>query len=218
MGWADSLGRGPDILRPVLWEVLINMRTTTGSRVGLYARVSTRDQHPENQLLELRRYAEARGWAVVEEFVDQGISGAKDRRPALDKLMDAARRRKIDIVLVSRFDRFARSVRHLVAALEEFRALGVAFVADHDSIDTTTPVGKMSFHIIAAMAEFERSLITERIHSGLSRARAQGKVLGRPRNTVDGAQVRSLRQRGLSLRAIAREMTITKDAAARALR
>jgi DNA invertase Pin-like site-specific DNA recombinase len=154
---------------------------------------------------------------VAEEFVDQGISGAKDRRPALDKLMDAARRRRIDIALVSRFDRFARSVRHLVAALEEFRVLGVAFVADHDNIDTTTPVGKMSFHIIAAMAEFERSLIQERIMSGLSRARAQGKRLGRPPVAVDADRVRALRRKGLSLRAIAREMSISKDAAARVL-
>lgn len=186
-------------------------------RVAIYARVSTKDQHPENQLLELRRFAKARGWTVVEEFVDQGISGAKDRRPALDKVMDAARRRKVDVVLVSRFDRFARSVRHLVAALDEFRALGVAFVADHDAIDTTTPVGKMSFHIIAAMAEFERSLITERIMSGLSRARAQGKALGRPRKPVDAAKVRDLRRRGLSLRQIAKETGINKDAVRRTL-
>jgi DNA invertase Pin-like site-specific DNA recombinase len=192
-------------------------RTEKGSRAAIYARVSTKDQHPENQVLELRRYAEARGWTVIEEYVDQGISGAKDRRPALDKLMDAARRRKLDIVLVSRFDRFARSVRHLVAALDEFRALGVAFVAENDAIDTTTPTGKLTYHVIAALSEFERSLIQERIMSGLSRARAQGKKLGRPPVAVDADQVRVLRQKGLSLRAIAREMSISKDAAARAL-
>lgn len=187
-------------------------------RVAVYARVSTKDQEPLNQLLELRRYAEARGWTVAEEFVDHGVSGAKDHRPSLNRLMDAARRRKIDIVLIARFDRFARSVRHLVTALEEFRTLGVAFIATSDAIDTTTPTGRMTFHIIAAMAEFERSLIQERIHAGLRRARAQGKRLGRPPVTIDADRVRALRQKGLSLRAIAREMTISKDAAARVLR
>lgn len=189
----------------------------TTQRVGLYARVSTKDQHPENQLLELRHYAEARGWSVAEEFVDHGISGAKDSRPALNRMMLAARKRKIDIVLISRFDRFARSVRHLVTALEEFRTLGVAFIATGDSIDTTTPTGRMTFHIIAAMAEFERSLIQERIYAGLRRARAQGKRLGRPPIPIDVDRVRTLRQEGLSLRAIAREVGISKDAVARAL-
>lgn len=186
-------------------------------RVAIYARVSTKDQEPLNQLLELRKYAHARGWRVAEEFIDHGVSGAKDQRPALNSLMVAARKRKIDVVLVARFDRFARSVRHLVSALEEFRTLGVAFTATGDAIDTTTPTGRMTFHIIAAMAEFERSLIQERIHSGLRRARAQGKVLGRPRVAIDAHRVWELRRRGLSLRAIAREMLISKDAASRAL-
>lgn len=188
-----------------------------GPRVAIYARVSTRDQEPLNQLLELRRYAEARGWSVAGEFVDHGVSGAKDHRPSLTRLMDAARRRKIDIVLVARFDRFARSVRHLVTALEEFRTLGVAFIATGDAIDTTTPTGRMTFHIIAAMAEFERSLIQERIHAGLRRARAQGKRLGRPPKPVDTERVRDLRQQGLSLRAIARETGFNKDAVRRTL-
>lgn len=186
-------------------------------RVAIYARVSTRDQEPLNQLLELRRYAEARGWTVAEEFVDKGVSGAKDHRPALTALMAAARKRKVDVVLVARFDRFARSVRHLVSALEDFRTLGIAFIATGDAIDTTTPTGKMTFHIIAAMAEFERSLIQERIHAGLRRARAQGKRLGRPPVEIDAERVRALRQQGLSLRAIAREMAVSKDSAARAL-
>lgn len=186
-------------------------------RVAIYARVSTRDQHPENQLLELRRYAEARGWTVADEFVDKGVSGAKDHRPALTALMAAARKRKVDVVLVARFDRFARSVRHLVTALEEFRALGVAFVASGDAIDTTTPTGLMTFHIIAAMAQFERSLIQERIYAGLRRARAQGKRLGRPPKLIDAERVSALRQQGLSLRAIARETGFNKDAVRRSL-
>jgi DNA invertase Pin-like site-specific DNA recombinase len=192
-------------------------KTETGNRVALYARVSTKDQEPLNQLLELRRFAEARGWTVVDEFVDQGVSGAKDQRPAMNRLMDAARKRRIDIVLIAKFDRFARSVRHLVSALEEFRTLGVAFIATSDAIDTTTPTGRMTFHVIAAMAEFERSLIQERIMSGLARARAQGKHLGRPRIAVDVARVRDLRQQGLSLRAITRETGINKDAVRRTL-
>ncbi len=186
-------------------------------RVAIYARVSTRDQEPLNQLMELRAFVQARGWKVEAEFVDHGVSGAKDHRPALQKLMEAAQKRKVDVVLVARFDRFARSVRHLVTALEMFRSLGVAFIATGDSIDTTTPTGLMTFHIIAAMAQFERSLIQERIHSGLRRARAQGKVLGRPPVAIDAERVRELRKKGLSLRAIAREMSISKDAAAKAL-
>jgi DNA invertase Pin-like site-specific DNA recombinase len=186
-------------------------------RVAIYARVSTKDQHPENQLLELRRYAEARCWYVAEEFVDHGISGAKDRRPGLDKLMDAARKRRIDRVLVSRFDRFGRSVKHLILALEEFRTIGVEFTSLADNVDTGTPMGRMAFALIAAVAEFERELIRERINSGISRARTQGKVLGRPRKLVDEVKVRDLRRKGLSLREIAKEIGISKDAAARAL-
>ena len=190
---------------------------TKAARVGVYARVSTLDQTTDNQLLDLRRYCQERGWTITDEFVDEGISGTVASSPSLDRLMDAARKRQVDIVLVWRFDRFARSVRHLVAALDEFRALGVAFVAQNDAIDTTTPTGKLTYHVLAALSEFERSLIQERILSGLSRARAQGKRLGRPPVAVDADQVRALRRKGLSLRAIGREMAISKDAAARAL-
>lgn len=184
------------------------------NRVAIYARVSTRGQEVENQLMQLRAYAAARGWTVTEEFTDVGCSGAKDSRPALNRLMGAARKRKIDVVLVWKFDRFARSTKHLVAALEEFRELGVSFVAQEDAIDTTTAAGKLVFVIISAMAEFERSLIRERIYAGLHRARAQGKRLGRPRRVVDEQQVRALRAAGHSLRAIARAVGISKDAVA----
>lgn len=187
-------------------------------RTALYARVSTaHGQDPETQLLELRRYATARGWEVVEEFVDQGISGAKDSRPALNRLMDAARKRRIDRLLVARFDRFGRSVRHLILALEEFRNLGVEFTSLADNVDTGTPMGKMAFTLVAAVAEFERELIRERVMAGLRRARAQGKRLGRPRKAVDAAKVRDLRRRGMSLRQIAKEAGTTKDAVARTL-
>lgn len=189
----------------------------TPHRVGIYARVSTKDQTAENQLIQLRDFAAARGWRVVEEFTDVGCSGSKDSRPALNRLMDAARKRRIDVVLVWKFDRLARSTKHLVTAMEEFRELGIAFVAQQDAVDTTTAAGKMVFVIIAAMAEFERSLIRERIFAGLHRARAQGKKLGRPRVEVDGDQVRRLRQEGFSLREIARRMAISKESARRTL-
>lgn len=186
-------------------------------RVALYVRVSTREQHPETQLLQLRDYAAVRGWQVVEEFVDHGVSGAKDHRPALTRLMAAARKRQIDRVLVSRFDRFGRSVRHLVLALEEFMALGVEFTSIADQVDTATPMGRMAFTLIAAFAEFERELIRERIHAGLHRARVQGKRLGRPRREVDEEQVRALRAQGQSLRAISKAVGIGKDAVAHVL-
>ena len=184
------------------------------SRVALYARVSTTDQHPENQTLELNRYAAARGWTVIAECIDKGISGAKERRPGLDTVMSLARKRKVDIVLVARFDRFARSVRHLITALEEFRALGVDFVSLAESVDTSTPAGKMMFTVIAGVSEFERALIRERIMSGLARAKAQGKLLGRPRKAVDAAQVAAMRRDGQSLRQIGRALGISKDAVA----
>lgn len=186
-------------------------------RVALYCRVSTREQTVENQILPLKEYAQARGWTVVEVFSDAGVSGAKDHRPALSRMMEAARKRKIDRVMVARLDRLGRSVRHLLLTLEEFRVLGIQLLSLAESMDTGTPMGKMVFTLIASVAEFEREIIRERIYAGLRRAKAQGKTLGRPRVGIDTDRVRTLRQQGLSLRAIAREMDISKDAAARAL-
>jgi DNA invertase Pin-like site-specific DNA recombinase len=190
---------------------------TTGHRVAIYARVSTRDQKPENQLLSLRDYAAQRGWSVIGEFVDRGISGAQEQRPELGKLMLAARRRYCDIVLVWRFDRFARSAKHLLTTLEELRGLDIDFVSFQEAIDTRSPAGKVLFNIVAAIAEFERSLIRERVMAGLDRARAQGKQLGRPRAAVDGPRIAKLRREGLSLRQIARQLELSKDAVARSL-
>ena len=138
------------------------------NRIALYARVSTKGngQNPETQFIALREYAHSRGLQVTGEYVDVGISGAKDRRPELDRLMKDARRRKFDAVLVARFDRFARSTRHLVLALEEFNTMGVDFVSLSESVDTSTPMGKMVFTVISAVAELERSLIRERVHHG----------------------------------------------------
>jgi DNA invertase Pin-like site-specific DNA recombinase len=150
---------------------------------AVYARVSTVDQEPENQLQELRRYVEARGWPVV-EYVDRGISGAKDRRPALDGLLADARRRRFDVLVCWRLDRLGRNLKHLITFLEELKALGIAFVSLTEGIDATTPAGKLQLHILGAIAEFERERIRERVLAGLRRARTQGKALGRPRVAV----------------------------------
>ena len=188
-------------------------------RVALYARISSRNggQDPETQLIALREYAGHRGMTVTDEYVDVGISGAKDRRPELDRMMKDARRRRFDVVLVARFDRFARSTKHLVLALEEFNALGIDFVSLNESIDTSTPMGKMIFTVIGAVAELERSLIRERVMMGLERARRQGKRLGRRRVVVDRERVALLRAHGLSLREIARQMNVSKDKVARSI-
>jgi DNA invertase Pin-like site-specific DNA recombinase len=178
-------------------------------RVVLYARVSTNHgQDPELQLRELREYAASRGWKIVQEYTDQGISGSKDSRPALDRLMSDAHQRKLDAVLVWKLDRFGRSLRHLVNALAELEALGVAFVSLRDNLDLSTPSGRLMFQIIGAMAEFERSLIQERVKAGLRNAKAKGQRLGRPRADVDKAEVEALRASGASWRAIAKNLGV----------
>ncbi len=181
------------------------------TRVALYARVSTKNngQDPETQLMALREYAQARRFEVFHEYVDVGISGAKETRPALDRLMDHARKRRFDAVLVARFDRFARSTRHLVLALEEFSALGVDFISLSESIDTSTPMGKMVFVVISAVAELERSLIRERVVMGLQRAKAQGRRIGRPAAQLDSKELQTLREEGLSFRAIAKQCGVS---------
>jgi DNA invertase Pin-like site-specific DNA recombinase len=156
------------------------MITTTpnGTRAAIYARVSTTDQTCDNQLLELHRYAAARTWVGI-DYIDEGVSGAKDRRPALDRLVGDARRRRFDVLIVWRLDRLGRNLRHLVTLLEELQALGIAFVSLSEGIDATTPAGKLQMHILAAIAEFERARIAERVRAGLARVRAKGQRLGR---------------------------------------
>ena len=176
-------------------------------RVAIYARVSTADQNPELQLRELREYAERRGFLLHREYVDQA-SGDLHRRgrraPAFDELMADARRRRFDCVLVWKYDRFARSLGALVAALQEFRDLGVDFISHTQAIDTTTPMGRLFFHVIGSFAEFEREVIVERVRAGLANARAKGKRLGRPvRDPSAQARVVALRGEGLCLRQIA---------------
>src|SRR5262245_1310905 len=189
----------------------------TGLRAALYARVSTTEQTPENQLAVLRAFAAARGWRAY-EFVDHGVSGAKERRAALDALLAAARGRKIDVVACTKLDRLARSTHHLVTLAKELEALGVDLVVLDQAIDTTTPSGRLLFHVLAAIAEFERDLIRERVIAGIRRARAQGQRLGRPRkHAIDVAHARTLVAQGLSLRAIARVLKAPRISVSRAL-
>jgi DNA invertase Pin-like site-specific DNA recombinase len=187
-------------------------------KVALYARVSTNNgQHPEMQLGELREYAGRRDWEVSGEYVDEGISGARERRPALDRLWADCRKRRVDAVVVYRYDRFARSLRQLVNALEEFRALGIEFVSLHEGVDTSTPNGRLVFGIFATIAEFERELIRSRVRSGLASAKANGKKLGRPRVTVNAGQVATLRAAGASWQVISQRLGIGVGTACRAL-
>ena len=187
-------------------------------RVGLYARVSTLNgQHPEMQLSELREYACRRGWKIVDEYLDEGVSGSKESRPELNRLMADMHRRKFEVVLCWKIDRFGRSLRHLVNALAELDAHGVAFVSLRDNLDLSTPSGRLMFQVIGAMAEFERALIQERVKAGLRNARAHGKRLGRPRTMVDTAKVIALRSAGASWREVSEQMGIGVGTACRAL-
>jgi DNA invertase Pin-like site-specific DNA recombinase len=178
-------------------------------RAAIYARVSTFDQEPENQLQELRRYIEARNWTSV-EYVDKGISGAKDKRPALDALVRDAKRRRFDVVVCWRLDRLGRNLKHLITLLDELQSLGVSFVSLAEGIDATTPAGKLQMHILGAIAEFERERIRERVLAGLRRAKAKGKRLGRPRKAP--ADMPAL---GASVREAARAWGVSKSTAAR---
>jgi DNA invertase Pin-like site-specific DNA recombinase len=188
------------------------------TRVAIYARVSTTNhgQDVGLQTRELRQFAEARGWTVAGEYIDAGVSGAKDSRPELNRLMADAHKRRFDAVCVWRFDRFARSVSHLLRALETFKALGIDFVSFSEQMDTSTPAGKMVFTVLGAVAELERSLTVERVRAGLRNALAKGKTLGRPRVTVDAAKIASLRASGASWQTITRQLGISAGTAKRA--
>jgi DNA invertase Pin-like site-specific DNA recombinase len=165
-------------------------------------------QDPELQLAELREYAARRGFEIVGEYVDRGFSGSKESRPALNRLMADAQRRKFDAVLVWKIDRFGRSLKHLVNSLADLAAVGVAFVSLRDNLDLTTPSGRLMFQIIGAMAEFERALIQERVCAGLKNARSKGKQLGRPRRIVNTDTIAALRAQGTSWRAISEQLDV----------
>ena len=177
-------------------------------RAAIYARVSTLDQEPENQLAELRRYVEARGW-TAEEYVDRGVSGARDRRPALDQVVSDAKRRRFDVLVCWRLDRLGRNLRHLILLLDELQAVGVAFVSLSEGIDATTPAGRLQLHVLGAIAEFERGRIVERVRAGLARAKAQGVKLGRPRRRIDPERLAAVA--GLPEREAARRLGIPRS-------
>ena len=185
------------------------------TRVAIYARVSTvnHGQDVSMQTRELRQFAEARGWQVAGEYIDS-VSGAKDSR-ALNRLMADAHKRRFDVVCVWRFDRFARSVSHLLRALETFKALGIDFVSYSEQMDTSTPAGKMVFTVLGAVAELERSLIVERVKAGLRNARAKGKRIGRPNSDVDASQIARLRASNVSWREIGRKLGVSARTARR---
>src|SRR5262245_48807252 len=184
---------------------------------AVYMRVSTKGhgQTTDTQALALREYAQRRGFEIAEEYRDDGISGSKDSRPALDRLMKDARALKFDVVIVARFDRFARSVSHLLRALEEFNHLGIDFVSLSESIDTSTPMGKMIFTVLGAVAELERNLIKERVHMGISRARKEGKQLGRPKRVFDREKAHRMLQ-SMSVREVARQLGVSRGVVERA--
>jgi DNA invertase Pin-like site-specific DNA recombinase len=176
--------------------------------VGIYTRVSTDLQSVDMQLAALRAHCTNRGWSIFHEYRDEGISGRTSSRPGLDQLMSDARKRKLDCVLVWAFDRFARSTKHLLIALEEFKSLGIQFVSYQQNIDTAGPFGEFFFTIVAAFGQLEHAMIRERVKAGLRNARAKGKRLGRPRVFVSEQRVEMLRGLGLSWRDIAKQLGV----------
>jgi len=188
------------------------------ARAAIYARISTANhsQDVSMQTRELEQFAQARGWRLVDSYLDIGISGAKDKRPELDRLMADAHKRRFDVVVVWRFDRFARSVSHLLRALENFQALGVEFVSLSEQMDTSTPTGKMVFTVLGAVAELERTLIVERVKAGLRNARAKGKRLGRPKAVVSPSRIAVLREEGRSWANIAAVLGVGEGTVRRA--
>mgnify|MGYP002638072713 CR=1 FL=1 len=182
---------------------------TAAKRVALYARVSTDEQDTGIQLADLHRLADQRGWEVAGEYIDHGVSGAKASRPALDRLMADARAGRLAVVAVWRFDRFARSTAHLLQALSEFDALSVDFVSVRESIDTSTPMGKMVFTMIAAVSELERALIRERVIAGVRRAQAQGKHCGRKPVSIDLRPAVAMLDKGHGIKTTARSLGVS---------
>lgn len=189
-------------------------------RVAIYARVSTLDkkQDPETQLRQLREYSERRSYQLIGEFVDYA-SGTSEARPQYQILLDLVRKRKVDVVLVWRYDRFARSTQALINALKEFQSLGVDFISYQENIDTTTPQGEMVFHIMASLAQFESALISERVKAGMARAKAQGKKISRPTLSPNvQQQIKNLHRQHISINQISKQLGIGYGTAASAVR
>lgn len=178
-------------------------------KAAIYARVSTIDQNSEQQVTELRRYCAARGWMISREYVDQGVSGTRERRPALDDLLRDAKRRRFDVLVVWRLDRLGRNLRHLILMLADVQAVGVAFVSLSEGIDATTPAGRLQLHVLGAIAEFERDRIAERVRLGMARAKREGKRFGRPRAAVTDDDLAAVA--GLSVRDAAARLGVSKS-------
>ena len=187
-------------------------------RAVIYARVSTLRQDESLQLADLRELAKRHEWDIVTEYIDRGVSGSKESREELDKLMKDAKRKKFDVVMVWKFDRFARSMKHLVTALEEFRILGIDFVSHQEAVDTATPMGTAMFGMIAVMAQFERELIRERVRAGLENAKRKGVQLGRHETRFDVQEAIILRKEGVSWGEISKRLGVSKTVVYRRLK
>jgi DNA invertase Pin-like site-specific DNA recombinase len=188
------------------------------NRIAIYARVSTLNgQNPELQLAEIREYAARRGWTIAGEYVDLGVSGSKESRPELNRMLRDAHRRSFDAVVCWKLDRLGRSLKHLVTTIEDLAAYGVSFVSLRDNLDLSTPSGRLMMHIIGAMAEFERELIRERVTAAIQAARKRGVRIGRPRTYVSPDKIREMREEGTPWRAIAKRLHIGTGTACRAL-
>jgi DNA invertase Pin-like site-specific DNA recombinase len=192
--------------------------TSSGTRVALYARVSSGDPTAENQLRALREHAERAGWVITTEFTDHAVSGTREKRPGLDALLAEARRRRFDLIAVAALDRLGRNLRHLVTLLDELQHLGVGLVSLREALDLTSPIGRAMYALVGVLAEVERAWIVERTHAGLRRARAQGKRLGRPRVIIDAGRLRQLLADGVSHRAAARVLKVSEGTVRRAVR
>jgi DNA invertase Pin-like site-specific DNA recombinase len=187
-------------------------------RVALYARVSTLNgQNPEMQLAELREYAQRRDWTIAAEYVDLGVSGARESRPEFNRMMADAHGRTFDAIACWKLDRMGRSLKHLVNTLADLQAYGVAFISLRDNLDLSTPSGRLMFHVVAAMAEFERALIRERVSAGILAARARGKRVGRPRTYANPDRIRELRRQGMPWRQVSKILGIGVGTAVRAM-
>jgi DNA invertase Pin-like site-specific DNA recombinase len=187
-------------------------------RAALYCRVSTVDQHPETQLLDLRQFAAQRGLQIVETYTDHGVSGTKARRPALDKMMEDARRHRFDVVVVWACDRLARSTKHLLQVLDELNGFSIQFLSQREAIDTDGALGRAIIVIVSAIAELERSLIVERVRAGMRRAKLEGRRIGRAPLQVNRALLLRDRERGLSLNQLAATHRISKASVCRVLK
>lgn len=187
-------------------------------RAAVYVRVSTLDQHPETQLHDLRQFASQRGLQIVKEYTDHGFSGTKARRPALDELMEDARRRKFDVLMVWSIDRLARSTKHLLQTLDELNGRGIQFLSQREAIDTEGPLGRAIIVIVSAMAELERCIMIERVRAGMRRARIEGRRIGRAPLNVNRIVLLRDRERGLSLNQLAKAHGISKASVCRVLR